>query len=87
VIATNSQMGGQGSGDYHVAMQQAVFSRDLSGLEPVAGSSGADTAVLACYLHPWLDGAQPGGCPTMYHLRVISIQIEIPDLTEISLRF
>eukprot|EP01052_Picozoa_sp_SAG31_P015000 SAG31_NODE_951_length_10810_cov_3.083652_4_plen_335_part_00 len=67
VIRTDSQMAGQGEPTYHAAMQKAVLSADLSNLENIARSSGADTAILACYLHPGLDGQQPGGCPTMYY--------------------
>jgi len=66
VISTNSQMGGQGSQNYHTAMQKAVFDGDASNLEGVASASGADAATVVCYLHPGLDGKQPGGCPTMY---------------------
>lgn len=66
VIASNSQMGGQGSNQYHVAMQKAVFAKDLTGLEATVAGSGADAAAVLCYLHPGLNGKQPGGCPTMY---------------------
>ena len=33
----------------------------------VASSSGADGAVVLCYLHPHYDGKQPGACPTLYY--------------------
>ena len=42
MIAANANIGGQGFGDYHDAMQQAVFNGDASGLEDVAGRSGSD---------------------------------------------
>jgi len=58
--------GGQGQASYHTAMQKAVFDGDASNLEEVASTSGADAATVSCYLHPGLDGQQPGGCPTMY---------------------
>lgn len=66
VIGTNSQMGGQGFEQYHTAMQNAVFDGDASDLESIVRSSGADAATAVCYLHPDLDGRQPGDCPTMY---------------------
>ena len=62
---TNANIGGQGFGDYHTAMQQAVFNGDASGLEDVAGRSGSDGATAVCYLYEAYDGQQPGGCPTM----------------------
>lgn len=79
VIRTNSQMGGQGSNDFHVKMQQAVLSKDLDALEEISSSSGADTATMACYLHPELDGQQPGGCPTLYYREALAT---IPDVRQ-----
>ena len=66
MIEANANIGGQGFGDYHTAMQQAVFDGDASGLEDVAGRSGSDGATAVCYLYEAYDGQQPGGCPTMY---------------------
>ena len=66
MIEANANIGGQGFGDYHDAMQQAVFNGDASGLEDVAGRSGSDGATAVCYLYEAYDGQQPGGCPTMY---------------------
>ena len=66
VINTNSQMGGQGFPNYHTVMQKAVFDGDASNIEDIASTSGADAATVVCYLHPSLDGRQPGACPTMY---------------------
>lgn len=66
VLRSDANMGGQGFGRYHEAMQAAVRDGDASGLESVASSSGADAATVVCYLHPSLDGRQPGACPTMY---------------------
>ena len=65
MIEANANIGGQGFGDYHTAMQQAVFNGDASGLEDVAGRSGSDGATAVCYLYEAYDGQQPGGCPTM----------------------
>lgn len=48
-------------------MQQAVAAHDLSNIEDVASSSGADGATVLCYLHPAYDGRQPGRCPTLYY--------------------
>ena len=64
-IVSKGGSGGQGFGDYHEAMQQAVFNGDASGLEDVAGRSGSDGATAVCYLYEAYDGQQPGGCPTM----------------------
>jgi hypothetical protein len=52
VIAADADLGGQGFVYYHEAMQQAVTGRDLSNIEDVASSSGADGATVLCYLHP-----------------------------------
>ena len=48
-------------------MQRAALHGDASGLEDVASSSGADGAVVLCYLHRAFDGEQPGACPTLYY--------------------
>ena len=66
MIRDDANMGGQGHGSYHQAMQQAVRSGDASGLERVASTSGSDAATVLCYLEPAFDGKQPGACPTMY---------------------
>ena len=60
VVGSNTQMGGQGDNDYHTATQKAVLAEDLSGIEEVVSKSGADLATLVCYIHPGLDGKQPG---------------------------
>ena len=67
VIEADADIGGQGVGYYHEAMQQAVATHDMSNIEDVASSSGADGATVLCYLHPAYDGRQPGRCPTLYY--------------------
>ena len=48
VVSTNTQMGGQGNNDYHIALQKGVFEKDLSGLEEVVSATGADLSTLVC---------------------------------------
>ena len=67
MAAADVNLGGQGYGGFHGAMQRAVLQGDASGLEQVAATSGGDAATLVCYLHPAYDGLQPGGCPTLYY--------------------
>eukprot|EP01051_Picozoa_sp_SAG22_P002215 SAG22_NODE_98_length_20720_cov_17.226662_2_plen_1113_part_00 len=64
VIGRNAQLGGA-KGGFAAATRQAVLDKDLSKIEPLVSST--DGAVLTCYLHPGLDGQQPGGCPTLSH--------------------
>ena len=65
MIIADANIGGQGTGNYHDAMQKAVMDGDASDLEKFASTSGADAATVVCYLNPAYDGVQPGGCPTM----------------------
>ena len=65
MIIADANIGGQGTGNYHDAMQKAVMNGDASDLEKFASTSGADAATVVCYLNPAYDGVQPGGCPTM----------------------
>ena len=67
MAAADVNLGGQGYGGLHEAMQRAVLQGDASGLEEVAATSGGDAATLVCYLHPAYDGLQPGACPTLYY--------------------
>ena len=62
-------------------MQKAVFDGDASQLEPLARGSGADAATSLCYLHPYYDGKQPGGCPTMYYRDVTATMQDIKQHT------
>lgn len=64
VIKRNAQLGGR-KGGFAGLTQQAVLDKDLSTIEPSVSST--DGAALTCYLHPGLDGQQPGGCPTLTH--------------------
>ena len=48
-------------------MQGAVAAKDLDTIEDVVASSGSDAATVICFLHPGLDGQQPGACPTLYY--------------------
>ena len=66
VIASGSDIGGQGWNEFHEQMQAAVFAGDFSGLEDAAAASGADAAAVLCYLDAAFDGEAPGACPTMY---------------------
>eukprot|EP00039_Didymoeca_costata_P024594 m.10789 g.10789 ORF g.10789 m.10789 type:complete len:592 (+) comp4319_c0_seq2:479-2254(+) len=66
VIRANADMGGQGFNSFHTTTQTAIFIGDVSGLEDVASTTGADAATVLCYSHPHFDGQQPGACPTMY---------------------
>eukprot|EP01043_Picozoa_sp_COSAG02_P000275 COSAG02_NODE_5_length_66751_cov_63.939148_21_plen_479_part_00 len=66
VMLANADVGGQGFPAYHAAMHEAVASGDATQLEGNASTSGADAATVLCYMHPYYDGRQPGGCPTMY---------------------
>ena len=66
VIASGSDVGGQGWNEYHETMQAAVRAGDVSDVEATAATSGADAASVLCYLDPAFDGDAPGGCPTMY---------------------
>lgn len=65
-MRANGDMGGQGFEQFHTATQAAVLNGDASGLEGLMSTTGADAATVLCYLHPFYDGRQPGGCPTMY---------------------
>ena len=64
VIHMNAQLGGA-KGGFAAATRQAVVNKDLSAIEALVSST--DGAALTCYLHPGLDGQQPGGCPTLSH--------------------
>ena len=66
VIKADADIGGQGFGSYHDAMQAAVTQGQTAGVEAVASSSGSDAASVVCYLNAHYDGRQPGACPTMY---------------------
>lgn len=66
VVAADADLGGQGFTYFHEALQHAVLARDLSAVEDVAQSSGADGASVVCYLHSAYDGRQPGRCPSLY---------------------
>ena len=72
MIIADANIGGQGTGNYHDAMQKAVMDGDASGLEKFASTSGADAATVVCYLNPAYDGVQPGGCPTMCTLLTLA---------------
>ena len=52
MIKSDANLGGQGFGSYHDAMQKAVFEGDASNLEDVASTSGADAATVLCYMNP-----------------------------------
>ena len=67
-IEHNFQLPGTKSSEaYQAAMQGAVAAQNLDTIEDVVASSGADAATVICYLHPGLDGKQPGACPTLYY--------------------
>jgi hypothetical protein len=76
VIERNAQLGGV-KGGFAAATQQAVLDKDLSKIEPLVGST--DGAALTCYLHPGLDGQQPGGCPTLSHRDTASPMLSVRD--------
>jgi hypothetical protein len=66
-IEHNFQLPGTKAQGFMQAVQQAVESKDLDTIENAVASSGADAAPVVCYLHPGLDGKQPGACPTLYY--------------------
>ena len=66
LIESHADVAGQGFAQFHTATQQAVFNGDVSQLEDLASTTGADAATVLCYLNPYYDGEQPGACPTMY---------------------
>lgn len=66
LMTADANMGGQGFGKLHTATQTAILTGDVSGVESQARVTGADAAAVLCHLHPFYDGKQPGGCPTMY---------------------
>jgi len=69
MLLADANIGGQGGDNYegyHRAMQQAILYGHAEDLEHTVRFSGADGAIVVCYLHPGYDGKQPGGCPTMY---------------------
>ena len=54
MIIADANLGGQGQGSYHTAMQAAVMNGDASQLEGIASTSGSDAVRKTDFFQPFL---------------------------------